>query len=247
MTTQLLDILKDLSLHENAAKIYLACLELGPSSIWDIAKKSGIKRPTCYVILEELAWKGLASSENDGRRTKYSVVSPKQLALMEERRHSRFLNGVSELQSIASKSKNKPVIRTFEGKEGIAQVYNLILALPKGTPTYAIGSNLLSGKFSNVLTEFVESRKKKGIPSQVLFPDTPADRALMVDRKNEQREMRFLPANKFDPRTSTNIFGDTVAYIVHGEDEPFATVIESASLAEDEKQRFLLLWDIAKE
>jgi len=247
MTTPLLTILTDLGLHENAAKVYLSCLELGPSSIWDIAKKSEIKRPTCYVILEEMAWKGLATSENDGRRTKYSVISPKQLALIEERRYSRLLRSISEFQSIASKSNEKPVIRTFVGKDGIAQVYNLILMLPKGTPNYVIGSNLLGGEYNDILREFIEERKRKDMPSQVIFPDTPEDRVLMSDRKNESREIRFLPSNKFTPQSQTNIFGDTVAYIVHGNDEPFATVIESAALAEDEKQRFLLLWDIAKE
>ncbi|MEI6499259.1 MAG: helix-turn-helix domain-containing protein [bacterium] len=248
MTTQidnLITILKGLGLSENAARVFLACLGAGESTIWEIAKKSGVKRPTCYVILEELTWKGFAASNNDGKRITYSVISPKQLAQREEIRHNKLLNSISEFQSIASKSKEKPTIRTFEGKEGIGQIFNMILETPKGSTSYVIGSNLLEGQYSEILEEFVKNKKKKGINSKNLFRDTPEDRAVMSGRKNENREIKYLPSEMFNPRTQTNIFGDTVAYIVHGEKEPFATVIESSALAEDEKERFELLWRIA--
>jgi hypothetical protein len=70
---------------------------------------------------------------------------------------------------------------------------------------------------------------------------------MLTARGNENRNLRFLPLDKFNPKTQVNIFGNTVAYIAHGEQEPFATVIESASLAHDEKQKFELLWQMAKE
>jgi hypothetical protein len=60
------------------------------------------------------------------------------------------------------------------------------------------------------------------------------------------RQCRFLPQDKFDPTTEINIYGDTIHYIAHSERDPFATMIESSSLAKLEKQRFDLLWDLAK-
>ena len=46
--------LKQLGLEEKQAKIYLASLELGPDTAQNIAYKASLKRPTTYVILEEL-------------------------------------------------------------------------------------------------------------------------------------------------------------------------------------------------
>src|SRR3989344_5825627 len=121
---ELITTLKGIGLAKNEAAVYLACLELGPSSIWDIAKKSGIKRPTCYVILDELIWKGHASSTNDGKRTIYSVNSPKQLLRAVELRFTRFSNAIGQLEGLASKNPQKPVVSLYEGVNGIAEAYD---------------------------------------------------------------------------------------------------------------------------
>jgi sugar-specific transcriptional regulator TrmB len=247
MTTQndnLIIMLKGLGFSHNSAVVYLACLELGSSSIWEISKKSGIKRPTCYVILEELAWKGFASSSNDGKRVEYTVLSPKRLAQVEEKRHSSFISSISELQSIASQSREKPKITTFEGKEGINRVFELILEIPKNSVTYVIGDNLFTERYPDIREQFVLNRVKRNITSKAIFPNTPENQPLLA-RKDDNRKLLLLDIDKFKPNTQTNIFGDTVAYIVHGESEPFATVIQSAALAEDERQKFELIWQSA--
>ena len=51
--------LQDAGLSETEAKIYLAALELGQTSVSRIARKSGIKRTTIYLSLENLMEKGL--------------------------------------------------------------------------------------------------------------------------------------------------------------------------------------------
>ena len=50
--------LKNLGLNDKEANIYLALLQLGKSTATKIAKKSGLKRPTTYVIIEQLIDKG---------------------------------------------------------------------------------------------------------------------------------------------------------------------------------------------
>jgi sugar-specific transcriptional regulator TrmB len=250
MTTinnNLIDLLATVGLHENAARVYIAALELGPSSIWEIAKKSGVKRPTCYVILEELAIKGFASSNNDGKRVNYSVIRPKQLLLHEERLHSRFKEAGSQLMAIASLSKEKPKIRTYEGAEGIRKVYAMAADEPRGTDFYILGANMLETEYVEVITEEIIRRNKKGILTRGIFPDNQVNREMRLERSPiEKHNNRFIPEAKFSPKTQILIFGNTVAYLAHTESEPFATVIESAALAHDEKERFELLWAIAE-
>lgn len=248
MTTQntkLTSVLESLGLSKNSAIVYLACLELGPSSIWQISKKSGIKRPTCYVILEELAWKGFASSSNNGKRVEYSVISPKRLAQVEDRRHNSFLDSVSELKAIASKSKEKPSITTYEGIEGIKHAYNLMLEMTKNSEALVIGANIATENnvFADFLTNYhIPNRIKKAINIRAIFPDTPNAREFKFRDKLENRKTKLIELKKYNPQTQTCIFDDTVVYFVRGESEPFATVIESAALAEDERQKFELIW-----
>jgi HTH-type transcriptional regulator, sugar sensing transcriptional regulator len=249
MTTQNNDLilaLKGAGLNKNEATIYLTCLELGPSSIWDIAKKSGIKRPTCYVILDELTWKGLASSTFDGKRTIYSVDSPKQLLRTVERRQERLTQSLSQLEAVASKSPQKPVVRLYEGVQGVMEAYNNTLDRPKGSEILIYGTALVEVNYKEFINDYIANRVKKGISTRVILADTPENRQIATRNSGELRETRFLPEEQFNPTVEVNISGDSIAYIAHSETEPFATVIENATLAQEEKQRFNLLWNSAQ-
>lgn len=230
----------------NEALVYLAALELGPSTVWDIAKKSGVKRPTCYILLEELALKGHATSVNDGKRTIYSVSSPKQLLRAVERRHDRFLASFNQLEGIASKSPSKPIVRLFEGISGVMEAYNLSLDQPKGSEILIYGTAQVQISYSDFINDYLKNRVKRNITARALLPDNELNRQVVATDKAQLRETRFLDQTKFDPHTEINVFGDTIVYIAHSEQEPFATVIESLSLADVEKQRFNLIWELGK-
>ena len=67
-----MDLTKDLSqlgLTQNQAKVYLACLQLGVDTVWHIAKFANLKRPTVYLILDDLGQKGLVSKTKKDLKT----------------------------------------------------------------------------------------------------------------------------------------------------------------------------------
>lgn len=248
MTTlndDLITALKGIGFSKNESLVYLATLELGPSSIWEIAKKSGIKRPTCYVLLDELIWKGYAASTNDGKRTIYSVDSPKQLLRAVERRQERFVKSIGQLDALASKSPQKPTVRLYEGTNGVAEAYEESLSLPKGSEILIYGTAEVKISYQEFIADYLKRRVQKGIKVRAILPDTPENRAVTEQNERELRQTRYLPQEKFDPHTEINVFSDIITYIAHSETSPFGTVIESPSLASLEKQRFELLWDIA--
>ncbi len=63
--------LETTGLTQKESAVYLALLETGQASIAGLAQKTGIKRPTCYLIIDELIKKGLATSVPVGRKTLY--------------------------------------------------------------------------------------------------------------------------------------------------------------------------------
>lgn len=126
--------LRKLGLSQKEIAIYLAGLELGHSSVQNIAKKAGLSRPTGYQIIKELEKKGLmAESREKGKsphrtvrgKTYYKAESPDKLlgilrlekrALEEKERE--FVRIISTLKSKYYLSeKNK--IRTYEGQAGL--------------------------------------------------------------------------------------------------------------------------------
>ena len=50
--------LQNVGLDEKTAKVYMAVLALGTSSVKTIAEKAELKRPTVYLHLDELMQKG---------------------------------------------------------------------------------------------------------------------------------------------------------------------------------------------
>lgn len=234
--------LQGIGFQEDEATVYLAALELGPSSVWDIAKKSGLKRPTCYLILDDLVSKGYASQSHDGRRTLYSVISPTQLLTRMRQRQERLERHLAELEAIGSTSPQKPSVRLFEGVAGVEQAYRLTFDLPEGDEILTYGTASVIDLLPHFIPDYIQRRAKRDIRMRAILPDTPANRAVAARDNKELRETRLLPAEHFDPHLEVNQFGTTITYIAHSEREPFATVIESPTIARLEKQRFELIW-----
>lgn len=73
------DSLKHIGLNEKEAQIYLSLLELGKATVLSVSKRSGIKRPTAYLVLESLVEKGFVSRIIKGKKTFFSSQNPKKL------------------------------------------------------------------------------------------------------------------------------------------------------------------------
>jgi len=247
MTTQysqLTDTLSLLGLPENEALVYLATLELGTGSVWDIAQKSGVKRPTCYVILEKLASQGIAFRSADVKRTVYSVIPPKELIAVFEARKNAAAAKLSELEAVASKTAYKPAIRLYEGIEGMKKVYDL--SITNTAEVLICGTAAVFDAFPEYFKEYTERRTKAKIPLRFLAADLPRNRKLAKESDADvERTTRFLPQAEFDPKQEVLIFGDSIAYVAVLDKQPFATLIESKLFADFERQRFELLWKVA--
>src|SRR3989338_746382 len=103
------EALQHFGLNEKQASIYLALLELGTASAPSISKKSGVKRPTTYVILQELRQKVLLTEMPKKSKTLYTAKSPEILLLY---------NSKAE----------KPKVRVYQGEREINELYNEIFA-----------------------------------------------------------------------------------------------------------------------
>ena len=126
-------LLKSLGFTDSESKIYLISLEMGPSSVQDIAKKANVSRVTTYAVIESLAKHGLMSTLEKGKKTLYSAESPERLVSFVNNRMKEMENTLREVQSSINELKllqhgDKPVVRMFEGKEGLKAIFDDVLA-----------------------------------------------------------------------------------------------------------------------
>jgi predicted transcriptional regulator len=124
MSESLIQELKKLNLTEKEARVYLALLELGPSTPYKIAKRSRLKRPTAYVIAEELVEKGLIVQMTGEKKKQYIARSPESYIEDVEERVSEAKKILPELLALQRKQSEKPNVLYYEGVEGMKQAYD---------------------------------------------------------------------------------------------------------------------------
>ena len=66
---------------EKESRVYLASLELGPTSVQNIAKKAGVKRVTTHAVLNVLMKRGMFEVSVVGKKRNYAATSPEVLLL----------------------------------------------------------------------------------------------------------------------------------------------------------------------
>jgi sugar-specific transcriptional regulator TrmB len=120
--------LRKLGLKEKEVSVYLAALELGFTSVQNIAKQAQLSRPTVYEIIKELIKKGLMREVKRqgnvrGERTYFAAESPDNLLGLlrvqkreveeKEREFIRIISALRAKYNLAGQSE----IRSFESGE----------------------------------------------------------------------------------------------------------------------------------
>lgn len=104
-------ILQNSGLNDKQAQVYLSCLELGKSTVLQISRKSGIKRPTCYVLLDELESIGYIKKENANNKVYFHTEDPKKILFHVEQSKRELESALPFLQALDNKHLNKPVVK----------------------------------------------------------------------------------------------------------------------------------------
>jgi sugar-specific transcriptional regulator TrmB len=243
--------LKNLDLPEKEAVVYLASLELGLSTIQEIAGKSQISRSTTYEVIESLMKKGLMSALTKGKRKYFSAEEPERLMTfidikereLEERK--KELKAIlPELKELARLSRERPKIRFYEGKQGIRRIQEDILRT----------KNLRS------IEEFVplddayqlfqahprdhrhEMGKKIKVPERMIYTSKKGE---ILPQKRGPIETLFIPIEKFPFHTEITIYANKVALVSFGR-KLTGVVLESEDIANTLRCMFNLLWERLK-
>jgi sugar-specific transcriptional regulator TrmB len=240
--------LQEIGLNEKEAKVYLASLELGQSVVQDIAKKAGLNRPTAYFIIDNLMKRGLMSSFHQGKKQFFVAADPDKLidiASQEkqriEKREGILKKLLPQLQSINNKITNKPVVRYYEGKEGLITVTEEFLK-SAGDVSYMVYSvdkvnNLLSKEEKGSLRS---KRLAKGIKTEVIYTYENG-----VLQSSDDGARLKIPHDKFPISCDIAIYGDKVR-IASLEDKLVGIIIEDKNIAETLKSIFKLAQEAAE-
>lgn len=237
-----LSSLIDLGLKSQEAKVYLACLKLGQSTVGKISEEAGVQRTFVYDILRDLHEKGIVSSVEMRGKKHFSAISVEQFRRIQQEKFKKFEFLMPEFKAFERTVGDKPRVRFFEGKEGIMAALYDTLSLPRGSEilAYATGRGLYEEE-PEFAIQYIKHRVMKGINSRAIAPDTPETRKYTNKNKQHSRTTRLVPADKFDFTNEIDIYGNKVA-IMSMQGEHLAVIIESESVAKTQRMIFELAW-----
>lgn len=236
-------ILGNVGLTEKEAKIYLALLELKEALPSTLAKKSGVKRPTTYVVLEQLQKRGLVSHIKKGNFLYFQPLDPRTLI---EDQHNKYLaleKTLPELLKLHSKYAATPQMSVYEGKEGLIKIMEDTLTSKTELLCWADVSAAVEC-LKDYYPTYIRKKVARGLWLRGVFCyDKMALRFKKFGEK-ELREIYMIPKEKFSFKNEINIYNDKVA-IISQKDE-VGIIIQNQDIADTQRAIFNLGFEYAK-
>ena len=241
----------DLGFGDKEASVYLALLELGPSTTAEISRTAKINRTTGYDILESLVSDGLINPIGETKIQKFVAENPDKVIIFlenkikqEEERLKQAYNLLPELFSIYN-VEEKPKVKYYEGVERIKEAFEDTLTAKIEIIGYAVGTDAFEAVGEEYLRDYFKRRVSKNIKVRVIAPDDPDTLKVTAKDKEELRESYIVPRDKFYFTTETNIYNNKV--LIMSWKEKFAVMIESKEISDAQKKVFELAWLGAKQ
>lgn len=166
MRSNLLPTLKTIGLSENEARVYIAALELGPSTAQFLAAKATISRPNTYIMIEALIKRGIMTSFVRGKKRLFAAEAPEKLYRLVERdlavleiRRKAIAEALPALSSLKGETARSSV-SVADDKETIKGLIEEFLAAAKQS-----GNAMVSGTNAQLATTLAAAK----VPTQAVL------------------------------------------------------------------------------
>jgi sugar-specific transcriptional regulator TrmB len=254
---QLASKIKKVGLSDKEAAVYAALLSTGGAYPSRLAEITRLNRTTIYKVLENLSVRGLVSELEKRNKLFYQVENPRNLERFAQTQISRakqqFENVESllpVLQGLYAHADNKPIVRFFEGREGVLKVYEDHVApqAPYEMVAFSNTADLLKFLPEAFRVSYIKKKQKIGIKTRGVLPDTEIDvdytKTIYKDFPKETwPKVKHIPHKKFPYQSDVTIYGNNKVSIINFSQPQFAgTIIEDKTIHDMMKMIFELAW-----
>lgn len=235
-------------LSDNEARIYLYLLERGEAvGGTKIAVGTSIHRQYIYIILPKLVEMGLVEEVSFGKRSKYVALSPNRLERIARDRVKETESLTEKLNRISKIGHEQESEVLFGVRDLVEHEYEFEDNAEVGEKQYIIGGN--GDAFIDTTKDHYHrlkqlDEKKKIVTYYIGSKKDKADEKLHLGRENRYH-MRYLEKMP-EGILHTVIRNDRVCFFSFL-NPPTVHIIKSKVVAENYKQFFTMLWEMAGE
>lgn len=224
------------------AKVYLAALQLGTSSVQQIAEKARIERTNAYDAIQALIDRRLLSITTVGKKRLFVAEAPEMLSSVLDEKAAELEAALPELRSLYNASPTKPKIQFYPGAEGCKAVLETLLIESKGGELTAIIplDNLLKTLGREYVAQVFERCAKLETSLRLILSQAEPNSDLLATDQTAKREVKLAPAGTEFPIAIFVYDSRTIFLSLTG--ELFGLIVESANLARSQLDYFGRLW-----
>ncbi|MDQ5893542.1 MAG: HTH-type transcriptional regulator, sugar sensing transcriptional regulator [Patescibacteria group bacterium] len=229
-----------IGLSDKEAKVYLASLKLGEASVSDIADEATIKRPTTYIILDELRKKGLIIKIPHAKKALFQAKTPDELYEQTVSNINRFEKVLPKLRSINPSKKNIKTLY-FEGLDGMKEALLYKIEGLKGTTNdgfWAKDDGTIPKPMLDLFHKWNASREKNNITISGITPEHDSTLEFFEKYKESHQKIMRVPQTDYNSDISIEVT-DKFVRIIDPHDLK-AIIIENERVSESLKQIFAL-------
>lgn len=158
MTTNATSELEALGFTEYEARAYLALLQAGAQTGYQVAKGSGIPRPNIYPVLARLVQRGAVNKIDAKGAVRYSALPSDQMLRNVERNFSEQAKRARQTMAQLDESRTEEQIWNIDGYDQILDRARLVIEEAKRQLLVGVWSNE-SGR----LSESIANAEKRGV------------------------------------------------------------------------------------
>ena len=236
------DSLGALGLSKKQSAVYIALLQVGTNSAYAVARKSGLKNPTTYVILNELVAKGLVQKLPRAKKQLLVAQPPEEIFTVAEERLALAKRSLPKLKAMNRTTSAKVSTAYFDGVAGIKQVMDYRMKEMAGKQ-YA-GFYATSENIPKELTAYIhEWGKRLKRQNSSLLGIVPRHASLKEFRNSDTdaaRTMKVVPHEEFSSEVELDTVDDLVRIIDYKNLQ--GVVLENADVAKTVREIFEMLW-----
>jgi sugar-specific transcriptional regulator TrmB len=222
-------------------KIYLAALDIGESTITDLANKVGMPRTSVQSIIEDMHRRGLMNCYLKRRRKYWVAENPEKLMISLKEREAALKSVMPELQSKRFAHGGPPIVRIYNGAEQIKLIMDDIIETKHHLLAIVDWDNLRNFLGAEFMDDFIERRYEHFLKIRLLALRTPLAIDLKKVDEQQLRRTRFLPQGA-GINNSNFIYGNHVAIISLNKRQPIGIVMEDPDIAHTMAVLFESLW-----
>jgi HTH-type transcriptional regulator, sugar sensing transcriptional regulator len=243
------EVLEQLGLSPNEAKIYEALLELKEASAGAIAANAKIHRRNTYDAIHRLVEKGMIFSVLSKGDHVYSAVDPDKLMELIKEKETKLEKILPDLRKKHQTDRQPQEAYIYRGIEGFKNYMRDVLR--QGENAYFIGAKLgwWDPRLKSFTEQFVKEAERKNIKFHHLFDSSveKEGKEELKDMDKQNLEYRFLP-EKYSTKSAIDFFGDQIVMwsglsLRKLEDDVTLFVIRDKSLVDNYKMWWQFMWD----